>query len=203
MMEKKEDFKRRMKNKKKEEKQSSLLWRFGFTMFVKALLVIILFLGALIYVKQSDDNKENFKKIVYKNTISFARIYDVYNKYLGDVIPFKNTFDEKTKMVSNETITYNDIKKENNGYILTVTSNYSVPAIKGGIVTAVKKNETYDNLITIQDKNGLSITYGKLNSVDVKLYDYVDKGQLVGESNKELYLIFEKDDKYLSYEEYI
>ena len=37
----------------------------------------------------------------------------------------------------------------------------------------------------------------------LKLYDYVDKGTLVGEVNNTLYLVFSKGDKYLNYEEYL
>ena len=135
--------------------------------------------------------------------VSFAKIYDVYQKYLGDVIPFKNIFKDNTKLVSSEKITYESIEKKDNGYILNVTEEYTLFSLKSGIVIKIEENDEYKNIITIQDKTGLNITYGLLNNVNVKLYDYVEKGEILGICDKKLYLEFKKDDKYLSYEEYL
>lgn len=196
-------FKKRMKQRKTEELPSNPLYKFGFTVLIKTLIVGILFLGSLIYVRQSNQNSETFKKVVYQNSLSFAKIYNTYQKYLGDVVPFKNMFKDNTKVVSGEKIVYQEIQKENDGFMLNVASEYAVPVLKSGIVVMVKRNETYKNLVKIQDKNGLNVTYGMLDEVNVKLYDYVEKGELLGKANKKLYLIFEKDDKYLSYEKYL
>ena len=189
--------------KKDEKKEKSMISKFLFSVLIKTLVVVAIFLCTLIYIKKDDKNKENIKKIVYQNSLSFAKIYNVYKKYLGDVIPFKNTFKEDAKKVSQDKITYEKIEKDGNGYILTVSQVYPVSSIKSGIIVELRKDDKYNNIIKIQDKNGLNITYGLLDEVDVKLYDYVEKGQLLGKCTKKLYLIFEKDSKYLSYEEYL
>ena len=199
----KDSFNKINKVKATDEKNNSFLKKIIFSTTVKILIVIILFLSSLIYIKQSDKNKKNYEKIVYNNSLSFAKIYNVYKQYLGDVIPFKNTMKDDAKFVSSEKITYSNIKKENNGYMLTVSNEFVLSSIKSGIVVEKKENETYNNIIKIQDKDGLNITYGCLNNLNVKLYDYVEKGEILGSADKKLYLIFEKDDKYLSYEEYI
>lgn len=188
---------------KKENKEEKPFLKFLFSILVKSLIVIVLFLGSLIFIRQSDQNKKKFENIVYNNSLSFAKIYSIYNKYLGDALPFKNTFEETTKVVSNEKITYSNIEKENNGYMLSVSSAYTVSSVKSGIVIEKKKNEEYGNIIKIQDKDGLNITYGCLDEVEVDLYDYVEKGELLGNAVNELYVEFEKDGKYLSYEEYL
>ena len=190
-------------NKKREENSGGTLYKFIFTMIVKSLIAVILFLASMIYVKQSDINKEKFNKVVYQNSLSFAKIYNVYKKYLGDVIPFKSMFKDNTKVVSNEKIAYDKIVKKDNGYILTISSEYVVSSINDGIVIEKRNDKEYLNLIKIQDKNGLNITYGYLEDLNVKLYDYVEKGEILGKCNKKLYLLFEKDDKYLSYESYL
>lgn len=189
--------------KKKEDVKENFLSRFFYTILIKTLLVMVLFISSLIYVKQSDKHKENFKKNVYQNSLSFAKIYNIYQKYLGDVIPFKNIYKDNTKVVSDEKITYEKIEKKDNGFVLTVSNDYMLPSVKSGIVIMKKSDKEYKNIIKVQDKNGLNITYGNLDIVNVKLYDYVKKGQLLGKVNGKLYLIFEKDDKYLSYEEYL
>lgn len=192
------------KNKKlSNKKENKTINKFLFSILIKSLIVIVLFLSTLIYIKQNDKNKENIEKIVYQNSLSFAKIYNVYKKYLGDVIPFKNSFNNEIKKVSNEKITYNSIEKEDDGYILLVSSNYTVSSIKSGIIIEVKKDDKYNNIVKIQDKNGLNISYGYLTNVDIKLYDYVEKGQIIGACDNKLYLIFEKNNEYLSYEEYL
>lgn len=188
---------------KKDEQNVHYLRKFIFWTIVKILIVIILFLASLIYIKRSDKNKDTYERIVYNNSLSFAKIYNVYKEYLGDVIPFKNTLNDNTKLVSDEKITYEKIIKEEDGYMLSVSNSYLAPAIKSGIVIKVDEKSSYKTMITIQDKSGLNITYGCLDNINVKLYDYVSKGEILGTADKKLYLIFEKDDKYLSYEEYL
>lgn len=190
------------KNDKNKEVKPSEIKKFIYNLCIKSLVVIILFIGSLIYIKSSDDNKENFKNVVYNNSLSFAKIYNVYRKYLGDVIPFKNIFNNNTKIVSDNKLVYNNIEKENNGYILTMTSNY-ISVINSGIVINIKEDDAYNNLITVQDKTGLNITYGLLSELNVKMYDYVEKNVILGSINNKLYLEFKKDNKYLSYEEYL
>lgn len=187
----------------KEKNEESFFKRFLFSNLIKSLIVLIIFLGSLIYIRQSNDNKAYFKKIVYNNSLSFARIYNLYNKYLGDLIPFKNAKKDETKVVSDEKIAYQSITKENNGYMLKVSKDYAVSSLKSGIVIEKKDDEKYATVIKVQDKEGLVITYGMLNNTEIKLYDYVEKGEIIGSVNESLYLIFEKDDKYLSYEKYL
>lgn len=197
----KEDF---INNKNKDKiKKYSYLKKFLFQILIKSLIVIIIFISSLIYISRSDKNKNYFKKIVYNNSLSFAKIYNVYKNHLGDLIPFKNVLSNTTKTVSNEKISYDNITKENDGYMLDISDMYMVTSIKAGIVIKKENSKKYKTLITIQDKDGVNITYGMLDNLNVNLYDYVDKGEGIATCNKKLYLIFEKNGKYLSYEKYL
>ena len=190
-------------SKKKEKKKLSGFLKILYGFLIKTLIVAVIFLVSLIFVKKSDKNKEIIKKTVYKNSISFAKIYGIYKDYLGDVVPFKNIFKNNVKLASSDKISYEKIEKEGNGYTLTVSDDYALQSLKSGIVIETKKDDKYNNIIKIQDKNGLNITYGYLNDLNVKLYDYVEKGEILGRCSKKVYLIFEKKDKYLSYEKYL
>lgn len=196
-------YNKKLKRENKKDNKDSMLSRFFFSVLIKSLIVIVLFLGSLIFIRQSDKNKDWFKRVVYNNSLSFAKIYNIYNKFLGDALPFKNIFKDNTKVVSNEKMTYSNVKKENKGYVLDVSGDFTLFAVKSGIVVEKKKDKKYGNVIKIQDKNGLNITYGFLTDVEIKLYDYVEKGEILGRANNKLYLMFEKDGKYLSYEEYL
>jgi len=188
-----DDFKY-INKQKKENKIPKII----FNYIIKILCIIILMLGSLIYVKQSSINKKKYKKMVYTSTLSFAKIYNLYEKYLGDLIPFKNLFKNNTIKVSDEKITYDNIEKSGDGYILYIPEEYTMSAIKDGIV--IKKDK---NSITVQSKDNLSILYKGLSDINVSLYDYIEKGEILGISNNKIYLEFMKDDKYISYEKYL
>ncbi|MFR5756409.1 MAG: peptidoglycan DD-metalloendopeptidase family protein [Lachnospiraceae bacterium] len=196
-------YNKKLKKEKKDDDNKSTLSKFLFTILIKSLIVVLLFLSSMIFIRQNDKNKKIFKEKVYNNSLSFAKIYNLYSKYLGDALPFKDTIKDDTKKVSNEKITYSSIKKEGDDYLLEIPSNYTLQSIKSGIVIEVKKNDKYKNIVKIQDKSGVNITYKNLNEVEVKLYDYVEKGEILGSTSDKLYINFEKDGKYLSYEKYL
>ena len=196
-------YNKKLKKEKKDDDNKSTLSKFLFTILIKSLIVVLLFLLSMIFIRQNDKNKKIFKEKVYNNSLSFAKIYNLYSKYLGDALPFKDTIKDDTKKVSNEKITYSSIKKEGDGYLLEIPSNYTLQSIKSGIVIEVKKDDKYKNIVKIQDKSGVNITYKNLNEVEVKLYDYVEKGEILGSISDKLYINFEKDGKYLSYEKYL
>lgn len=196
-------YNKKLKKEKKDDDNKNTLSKFLFTILIKSLIVVLLFLSSMIFIRQNDKNKKVFKEKVYNNSLSFAKIYNLYSKYLGDALPFKDTIKDDTKKVSNEKITYSSIKKEGDDYLLVVPSNYTLQSIKSGIVIEVKKDDKYKNIVKIQDKSGVNITYKNLNEVEVKLYDYVEKGEILGSVSNKLYINFEKDGKYLSYEKYL
>lgn len=196
-------YNKKLKKEKKDDDNKNTLSKFLFTILIKSLIVVLLFLSSMIFIRQNDKNKKIFKEKVYNNSLSFAKIYNLYSKYLGDALPFKDTIKDDTKKVSNEKITYSSIKKEGDDYLLVVPSNYTLQSIKSGIVIEVKKDDKYKNIVKIQDKSGVNITYKNLNEVEVKLYDYVEKGEILGSISDKLYINFEKDGKYLSYEKYL
>lgn len=196
-------YNKKLKKEKKDDDNKNTLSKFLFTILIKSLIVVLLFLSSMIFIRQNDKNKKIFKEKVYNNSLSFAKIYNLYSKYLGDALPFKDTIKDDTKKVSNEKITYSSIKKVGDDYLLVVPSNYTLQSIKSGIVIEVKKDDKYKNIVKIQDKSGVNITYKNLNEVEVKLYDYVEKGEILGSISDKLYINFEKDGKYLSYEKYL
>ena len=196
-------YNKKLKKEKKDDDNKNTLSKFLFTILIKSLIVVLLFLSSMIFIRQNDKNKKIFREKVYNNSLSFAKIYNLYSKYLGDALPFKDTIKDDTKKVSNEKITYSSIKKEGDDYLLAVPSNYTLQSIKSGIVIEVKKDDKYKNIVKIQDKSGVNITYKNLNEVGVKLYDYVEKGEILGSVSNKLYIKFEKDGKYLSYEKYL
>lgn len=168
----------------------------------RILFLIVLFLINLIVMKKSTTYRDFIYNKVYNNNFSFAKVKEFYNKYLGGVDSL-NKVVKNTTPVFNETLTYKSKSKYLDGVKLEVSTNYLVPIIKEGLVVFSGEKEGYGNVIIIQGVDDINIWYGNMSNTSVKLYDYVEKGTLLGEvSNNTLYLVYEKDGKFLDIEEY-
>ena len=177
--------------------------KFNYRKYINRILfLIVLFLINLIIMKKSTTYKDFIYNKVYNNNFSFAKIKEFYNKYLGGVDSL-NKVVKNTTPVFNETLTYKSKNKYLDGVKLEVSTNYLVPIIKEGLVVFLGEKEGYGNVIIIQGVDDINIWYGNMSNTSVKLYDYVEKGSLLGEvSNNTLYLVYEKDGKFLDIEEY-
>lgn len=171
-------------------------------LFTRTLVAVIVVLISAIYVNASDKNLKSYKENLFEKSFSFNKVSSAYNKVFGNVMPLeldKGT----TKSVFNEGISYSDIIKYENGYKLTLTNNM-VTSLYDGIVVFIGEKEGYGNTIIVQGSNGVDIWYGNVTNVGVSLYDYIDKDTMLGESiDSNLYLVFNKENQFLGYEEYL
>lgn len=71
------------------------------------------------------------------------------------------------------------------------------------MIVFIGDKENYGKTIIVEDLDGVYNWYGNIDNSSLKLYDYVEKGSLIGEASLKLYLVFSKGDKFLDYEEYI
>lgn len=183
-----------LKSKKKVVQVSN-----SYKFLIKFMITILLTITSLITLKIKPDLKPTFYKYVFDDRISFIQIKSVYEKYLKDVIPFKNLIKEQS--VFNEKITYSNINKYKDGFSLEVSSSYLVPILNSGMVIYTGEKEGYGLTVIIEQVDGLEVWYSNLKNYNVKLYDYVEKGNLLGEVDNNLYIVIKKDGKYLDYEE--
>ena len=78
------------------------------------------------------------------------------------------------------------------------------PVLESGIVIFIGERDGYGNTVVIEQIDGIDVYYSNISTDGVTLYDYVEKGSLLGEAkDKTLYLVFQKDGEYLDYKEYI
>ena len=170
--------------------------------FVNKLLVLgILFVGVLITVKVNPTAANWVKTHVYMDNFSFAQIENWYNKYIGGI--FSSNDDEVTQVFSG-TIPYTSLEPYYDGVRLKVSSGSVVESLLSGIIVSIGETEHYGNTIVVEQVDGVSVWYGNVDVSDVKLYDYVEKGQILGMSrSKDLYLVLMKDGAYLNYQDYV
>ena len=188
------------KNSSKKSNDNNLKKYFK-GLVIRLLIVVVLFLTALIACKSNSQIKDKVYKYLYTEDISFTKIKKIYNKYLGGLLPIKKEVD--TEKVFQEKLKYTDLSIYQDGIKLSVGNNYLVPALQEGMVVFVGDKENYGNTIIVEDLDGVRYWYGNITTSSLKLYDYIEKGSLIGETSTNLYLVFSKDDNYLDYEKYI
>ena len=170
----------------------------------KILICIIIFLILGILCKKDNKYKEIINEELYKKSISFSKFENLYNKYLGGIFPIENLNTKNTVPVFNETLNYESITNYKEGAKLKVTNNYLIPNLESGIVTYIGEKENYNNVIIIETKDNINIWYGNVCNQPIKLYDHLNKGDIIGETcTNELYLVYKKNGKILNYKDYI
>ena len=167
----------------------------------KCLSAVLIGLIALIVMEYSPKFKKFMNEEVLGKNISFGFIRNLYDKYFGDVLPSDNNNIVK---VFNEKISFSNIEKNIDGYNLTVDNNYLVPAINDGIVVFIGEKENIGKVIIIEQSDKTTITYGNILNTNLKIYDYIEKGNFIGEVNgTNLYMSILKDNNYIDVSSYL
>lgn len=174
-------------------------------MMTKMLLTIIIFIIGMILIKANPDNKVIIQENIYSKSLKFTKIKKIYEKYFGNYLIIDNLI-SKTEPVSTfkDKIIYKEKKSYNDGVLLTVSNNYMIPSLGDGIVVYIGKKDGYGNTIVIEQTDGIDVFYSNVIVNDLKLYDYIEKGEYLGQTEADkLGLIFQKDGTILNYNDYI
>ena len=173
------------------------------SLIYRSLIVIILFLTLAIITKNNPTYKDIIVNNIYEKNISFAKIKNIYTKYLGGIVPLDKVTPSITP-VFNEQLEYNESSIFYDGVKLEVINNYLVPVLEEGMVVFIGEKENYGNVIIIEGVEGIEIWYGNIDKTSVKLYDYVEKNTYLGQTkDNNLYLVYSKEGKFLDYKEYL
>lgn len=173
-----------------------------FKWLMKLLLVTIITLVVLIIIKTNSKFKNIVYDYVYDKNISFAHINKLYTKYFGNNALFNNVI-PNTEPVFDEKLVYSSKERYKDGLKLVVGKDYLVPSLEGGLVIFTGQKEGYGNVVIVQQIDGVDVWYGNLSNINVKLYDYLEKGNLIGNCDDNLYLVYKKDGEFLDYEDKI
>ena len=169
----------------------------------KCLLLLVIFLFGMILVKSNKDYKNFILENIYNKNIKFTKFKSMYKKYFGNILSIDKIVKEE-KSVFNEKLNYKKASVYKDGAVLRVSNNLMVPVLESGVVVYKGKKDDYGNVIIIEQVDGVDVFYGNIKNDNINLYDYVEKGELLGEvSGNKLYLVFQKDGKYLDYKEFI
>lgn len=169
---------------------------------LRVLITIIVTLILLIGFKMNNNFKKTFYHYVYEENFPFSVVKNFLQEKFGTSLTFdKMVTDEE---VFNEKLSYKDKSLYHDGVKLTVSSEYMIPSLESGIVVYIGEKENYKQVVIVQQMNGVDVWYGNIKQANVKLYDYVEKGSLIGQvDNKTLYLVFQKEGKFVDYQNYL
>ncbi len=157
-------------------------------------LSIIIFFFLCLAIDNSFINQD----FILKNSVDFSYIRSKTR------ILFGNFLNKKELYVTSEKIKYKDITKYQDGFKLTVDRNYVIKSLKSGVVIYIGNIEGFGKTVTVNCDDGTNISYSNIENISVKPYDYIDKNKILGSTiDNNLYLTFEKNKEYLSYEEYL
>ncbi len=192
-------------NKKDNLKVSSYENKRWILNFIhKGLISGLLLITIMCIIKIYPDTKQVVYKYVYQDSFSFAKINDVYKKYLGSFLPLDDILKDPTQTVFDEKLVYQSEEKYNEGVKLTVDKNYLMPVLESGIVVFIGNKDNYGKTVIVQQVDGVDLWYINVKSDSIKLYDYVEKGSLLGEClDSEVYLYYQKSGEFLDYKKYL
>ena len=172
------------------------------TLITRVLLSIIIVISVAIFIKIDSNNMMIIEDYVFNDSLKFTKINSWYQDNFGELIP--NVNNDVIPVFSSGDLLKNEYTKYLDGVKITVDKNSPISLINGGIVVFIGEKSSYGNTLIIQGNDGIDYWYGGITNTSVNLYDYLEKDTLIGEAKENyLYLILQKDGKYISYEEYI
>ena len=183
-----EDYKNTKAVKKKNK--SSIIKK-----FLNKLFTIIIFTMLVITISNYSPKFRNFIiDKVLNDTMDFSVVNNFINK-------FTSVFKEKEEV---QNVSSNIDTKKHEKYLdgikYIIGDNEEVLIKDSGIVTFIGNKDGYNNTIVVQQSNGYYAWYGNINE-SVKLYDYIEKGSVIGTSSQEYYYVLLKDDKPINIDE--
>ena len=190
------------KNNKKNNNNSTK--KMLISLLNRTLLSFLLLAVCLCITKLDNKYKSFIEKNIYNKNISFSKINNTYEKLFGKIYPIEKLDKNNTEPVFSEKLTYKSKEKYKEGVKLEVDNNYLVPILESGIVVYMGDKDNYGYTIIIQQVNGIDLWYVGVKNSNLKLYEYVEKGNLLGEvSGTNLYLYYQKDGSFIDYKEYL
>ncbi len=192
-----EEYMKKSKKQDNENKKTS----YRNSIIKRTLLTATLVLLLLITCNLSEKAKKVINKYIFETNYNFAKINSIYKKYLLDL----TNKTKKTVLPVNKTsnLEYYTATESGSGVELTVGKNYNVKMLESGLVVFIGEKEPYGSVVVIQQSNGIDVIYGNITPNDIKIYDYIEKGTIIGTSNEKLYLEFQKEGESVDYKPYI
>ncbi len=168
--------------------------------FSKILLSIIFILISCIYIHLNQENHDLYKKTIFADNLTFAKINNWYHKTFGSFLPTMTTLEDQTVMKTSPLLSKEPYL---DGYKIYTSKGSPIEAVQSGILVFLENKDGYGKTAIVQGIDGVDIWYGNLTDVNVKLYEYIEKGTILGNSEADyFYQVFYKEGQKMDYEQY-
>lgn len=167
------------------------------TFLIKCVISAALVFGAGIFYKSYANAFPEVEKIIHyalNEDVNFAKVSDWYEQKFGEPLALfpSDTPSEKVSLknkgfsipVSGGLTVTKDFSDTNQGIFIQTEKDAKVEAIESGFVVSVNEKKEIGKTIIIRHSDGTESWYGKLDKVNVKPYDFVKKGQIIGTVTK-------------------
>lgn len=190
-------------NKKSKSNTNKNTIKSYIVSFINQVLVcIVLFLVSLILTKNTTF-KDKLYDLIYSSNISFLEIENFFKKNFGSIIPSYSA-SENEKVVSASKIDYESLEEIDGGVVLTVEENTVVNNLESGLVVFNGEKEDYGQVLIIEQVDGVEAWYINITSSNLNIYDYVEKGEILGESkDNKIKLLFKNSKESVDYKTYL
>ena len=147
----------------------------------------------LILTKNNSQLKDKIENLVYEQSLPVMELrkqYDIFFSWnkIKSVVP-----------VSKEVISAKNEEKTDTGVKLTVEKNQAIQNLESGIVIMIDQDK-----VIIEQIDGVTAIYNNIDCKNLKIYDYLEKGEIIGEAKKEEIMIsFMKEGAYYDYKNYL
>lgn len=183
----------------------------GSSMFIFRMLTSIIIVFAIAILFKTPDG--SFTKI--KNELSsavsedyqFAHVSSFTQKHLGSITAFLPVeFINKIELNSGTNSTpvsgaaVDEVTKSGDGVIVMPADGMSVSSVENGVVTFAGDDPDLGLTVIVQSEDGSSVWYGELESVTARVYQHLDKGDVIGKApiDSGYYMAVENNGEFLN-----
>jgi len=146
---------------------------------LKCLWSIVFVLIGMILSKNNDSMKEMIKKRVYETSFPVMDIRKIYQKYFS-------------------TIEYPTTQPVFHNINKSLKENDTIYAVESGIVIGLDNDK-----IILEQVDGVVATYSSIENSQLKIYDYLEKGEKIGEAKENSNISFSKEGEPYEYQKNI
>lgn len=161
----------------------------------KMLLSIIIVLSCLIVTNFDSELRSLFTKNVFEENMNFIYFKNLYNRFVGG-----EEIDDTLVVSLTNLLDYEEVE---GSYKIEVSEGEGIEVLAPGIIVYNGEKDNLSNTVIVQGNDGVDIWYSNVSLNEYSLYDYVSKGDILGSSITDNYLItIVRDGEKLKYEEY-
>lgn len=152
--------------------------------FIKVIVSTVMLLVVIFIISKPEGTNEqakHFFNVTFRENIQFSKINELIEKNYGTISAFlptelQGSEEDYAPASGNVGLLY---EKVNGGFIVT-TDNGRVMSLAEGVVTFVGESEQGEMEVGIQLDDGSTVLYSGLVSANVRTYQHVQSGELLG-----------------------